>query len=240
MAAVRTGSGLVTLCTKKSVVDILKTKLIEAMSMSYEDNTFEAVILNSDSIAMGPGMGNDEFTFKQVRSILSKEGCPVVLDADALNVLKDNLELLKNSNRKIVITPHMGEMSRITGINIKELVENRIDIAVNFAKEYNVVVLLKGYNTIITDGREVFINSTGSSKMASGGMGDALTGIIASFIGQGYDVFKAAILGAYIHGYCGDILSKDMFCVNASHIIEKLPYIVEDLINKHENQLKLQ
>ena len=240
MAAVRTGSGLVTLCTKKSVVDILKTKLIEAMSMSYEDNTFEAVILNSDSIAMGPGMGNDEFTFKQVRSILSKEGCPVVLDADALNVLKDNLELLKNSNRKIVITPHMGEMSRITGINIKELVENRIDIAVNFAKEYNVVVLLKGYNTIITDGREVYINSTGSSKMASGGMGDALTGIITSFIGQGYEVLKATILGAYIHGYCGDILSKDMFCVNASHIIEKLPYIVEDLINKHENQLKLQ
>ena len=131
-------------------------------------------------------------------------------------------------------------MSRITGINIKELVENRIDIAVNFAKEYNVVVLLKGYNTIITDGREVFINSTGSSKMASGGMGDALTGIIASFIGQGYDTLRAAILGAYIHGYCGDILSKDMFCVNASHIIEKLPYIVEDLINKHENQLKLQ
>ena len=134
----------------------------------------------------------------------------------------------------------MGEMSRLTGINIKELVENRIDIAVNFAKEYNVVVLLKGYNTIITDGREVYINSTGSSKMASGGMGDALTGIITSFIGQGYEVLKATILGAYIHGYCGDILSKDMFCVNASHIIEKLPYIIEDLINKHENQFKLQ
>src|SRR5699024_3259108 len=103
-----------------------------------------------------------------------------------------------------------------------------------------VVVLLKGYNTIITDGREVYINSTGSSKMASGGMGDALTGIITSFIGQGYEVLKATILGAYIHGYCGDILSKDMFCVNAYHIIEKLTYINEDLINKHENQFKLQ
>ena len=76
--------------------------------------------------------------------------------------------------------------------------------------------------------------------MASGGMGDALTGIVASFIGQGYDTLRATILGAYIHGYCGDILSKDMFCVNASHIIEKLPYIIEDLINKHENQFKLQ
>ena len=235
MSAVRTGAGLVTLCTKKSIVDILKNKLVEAMSMTYEDNTYEDVITNSDSIAIGPGMGNDEFTFKQVKNIISKEGCPVVLDADALNVLKDNLELLKNSNRKIVITPHMGEMSRLTGINIKELVENRIDIAVKFAKEYNVIVLLKGYNTIITDGSEVYINSTGNSKIASGGMGDALTGIIASFIGQGYEVLKATILGAYIHGYCGDILSKDMFCVNASHIIEKLPYIIENLIKKQEN-----
>ena len=239
MSAVRTGSGLVTLCTKKSIVDILKSKLVEAMSMSYENNTFEDVISNSDSIAMGPGMGNDEFTFKQVKNILSKEGCSVVLDADALNVLKDNLELLKNSNRRIVITPHMGEMSRLTGIPINKLIEDRIEIAVKFAKKYDVIVLLKGYNTIITDGNEVYINSTGNSKMASGGMGDALTGIIASFIGQGYDVFKAAILGAYIHGYCGDVLSKDMFCVNASHIIEKLPYIVEDLVNKHENEFKL-
>ena len=230
MSAVRSGAGLVTLCTKKSIVDILKSKLVEAMSMSYEDNTFDNVISNSDSIAMGPGMGNDEFTFKQVKNILSKEGCSVVLDADALNVLKDNLELLKNSNRRIVITPHMGEMSRLTGIPINKLIEDRIEIAVKFAKKYDVIVLLKGYNTIITDGTEVFINSTGSSKMASGGMGDALTGIIASFIGQGYDVFKAAILGAYIHGYCGDVLSKDMFCVNASHIIEKLPYIGEILI----------
>lgn len=235
MSAVRTGAGLVTLCTKKSIVDILKNKLVEAMSMTYEDNTYEDVITNSDSIAIGPGMGNDEFIFKKVKNILSKEGCPVVLDADALNVLKDNLELLKNSNRKIVITPHMGEMSRLTGIKIKKLVENRIDIAVKFAREYNVIVLLKGYNTIITDGSEVYINSTGNSKMASGGMGDALTGIIASFIGQGYEVLKDTILGAYIHGYCGDILSKDMFCVNASHIIEKLPYIIENLIKKQEN-----
>lgn len=230
-AAVRSGAGLVTLCTKKSIVDILRSKIVEAMTMSYEDCTFQKVILNSDSIAIGPGMGNDEFTITYVNNIISKEGCPVVLDADALNVLKDNLELLKKSKRKIVITPHMGEMSRLTGIAISNIVENRIEIAVNFAKEYGVVVLLKGYNTIITDGNEVYVNSTGSSKMASGGMGDALTGIIASFIGQGYEPFKAAILGAYIHGYCGDVLSKNMFCVNASHIIEKLPYVIETLVN---------
>ena len=229
-AAVRSGAGLVTLCTKKSILDILKSKLVEAMSMSYEDIAFEGVISNSDSIAIGPGMGNNELTLKCVKNILSKNGCPVVLDADALNVLKGNLELLKNSKRKIIITPHMGEMSRLTGVDVESLIENRIGIAVNFAKEYKVIVLLKGYNTIITDGNEVYVNSTGNSKMASGGMGDALTGIVASFIGQGYEPLEATIISAYIHGYCGDILSKDMFCVNASHVIEKLPYIIESFV----------
>lgn len=200
------------------------------MSMSYEDIAFEGVISNSDSIAIGPGMGNNELTLKCVKNILSKNGCPVVLDADALNVLKGNLELLKNSKRKIIITPHMGEMSRLTGVDVESLIENRIGIAVNFAKEYKVIVLLKGYNTIITDGNEVYVNSTGNSKMASGGMGDTLTGIIASFIGQGYEPFKATIVSVYIHGYCGDILSKEMFCVNASHVIEKIPYVVEYLV----------
>lgn len=229
--AVRSGAGLVTLCTEKAVVSILQSKMVEAMIMSYEDSGFEKLIVNSDSIAIGPGMGNSENTFNLVKDILSTEGCPVVIDADGLNVLQDNLDLLKNSKRQIVITPHMGEMSRLTGLSSKEIIENRIDVAVNFAKKYGVIVLLKGYNTIITNGEEVYINSTGNSKMASGGMGDALTGIIASFIGQGYDVLKATILSAFIHGYSGDMLSKDMFCVNASHIIEKLPYAIETLVD---------
>ncbi len=228
--AVRSGAGLVTLCTEKSVVSILQSKTIESMIMSYEDSGYEEIIVNSDSIAIGPGMGNNEDTFNLVKNILSKEGCPVVIDADGLNVLKDNLQLLKNGKRQIVITPHMGEMSTLTGISTKDIVKNRIEIAVDFAKKYGIIVLLKGYNTIITDGEEVYINSTGNSKMASGGIGDTLTGIISSFIGQGYKPLKATILGAFIHGYCGDILSKDMFCVNASHIIEKLPYTIETLV----------
>lgn len=228
---VRSGAGLVTLCTAKSIVNILRGKLVEAMTMSYEDSGFEETIANSNSIAVGSGMGNNENTFNIVKNILSKEGCPVVIDADGLNVLKDNLELLKNSKRQIVITPHMGEMSRLTGVSAKEIIKNRIEVARDFAKKYGIIVLLKGYNTIITDGEEVYINSTGNSKMASGGMGDTLTGIIVSFIGQGYEPLKATILSAYIHGYTGDILSEGMFCVNASHIIEKLPYVIETLVD---------
>lgn len=229
-AAVRSGAGLVTLCTKQSIADILKGKLVEAMTMTYEDENFQDLIMNSDSIAIGPGMGSNDFTLNLVRKILSKEGCPVVLDADALNVLKDNLNILKDSKRKIVITPHMGEMSRLTGVSINDINEDKVNIAVNFANKYGIIVLLKGYNTIITNGIEVYVNSTGNSKMASVGMGDTLTGIITSFIAQGYDVFKATILGAYIHGYVGDKLSNKMFCVNASHIIEELPYSIEEIL----------
>jgi len=110
-----------------------------------------------------------------------------------------------------------------------KLNENKIDIAKEFAKKYNVILLLKGFNTIITDGKTLQINPTGSSAMASGGMGDCLTGIIASFISQGYDILTATCVGAYVHGYCGDKLSKKMFCVNANHILEALPSIIKEI-----------
>lgn len=167
-AAVRSGAGLVTLCTKQSITDILKSKLVEAMTMTYEDEDFQDLIMNSDSIAIGPGMGNNNFTLNLVRKILSNEGCPVVLDVEALNVLKDNLNILKDSKRKIVITPHMGEMSRLTGVSINDINEDKVNIAVNFANKYGIIVLLKGYNTIITNWIEVYVNPTGNSKMASG------------------------------------------------------------------------
>ena len=228
-SAVRSGAGLVTLFTKESIIDNLRNKIVEAMIMSYEDKEFKDKISKSDSIAIGPGMGNNKSTFEYVKEIILTEGCPVVIDADGLNVLQNNLDILSMAKRKIIMTPHMGEMSRLTGISINELVDDRINIAQNFAKKYNVILLLKGYNTIITDGYSIYINTTGNSKMASGGMGDALTGIIASFIGQKYKALQATILGAYIHGKCGDELSKNMFCVNASHIIESIPYTLSKI-----------
>lgn len=111
-------------------------------------------------------------------------------------------------------------MARLLGIEIKDVERDRIGIAKDFAKENGVTVLLKGYNTIITDGDKVFVNPTGNSAMASGGMGDTLTGIITSLISQGVNSFDAAILGAYIHGYIGDELSKENFTVSAMEIIK--------------------
>jgi len=229
-AAVRSGAGLVTLGCDSSIQNILSEKLVEAMTVSTNDEKrLDPLIIKSNCIAIGPGLGNNHGTLKLLEKVLLNSKCPVVIDSDGLNVLEGNLEMLKNRKCQIVLTPHMGEMARISGFSIDEINENKIDIAKAFAKTHDVVLLLKGFNTIITDGKTVQINPTGSSAMASGGMGDCLTGIIASFISQGYDSLTAACASAYVHGYCGDKLSKKMFCVNANHILEALPSIIKEI-----------
>ena len=228
--AVRSGAGLVTLCCSEELQMGLSMKLTEAMTISFKDrDRLKEVLLKCNSIAIGPGMGNNEDTFEVVKYALENAKCPVVIDADGINVLKESLFILKNRENGVILTPHLGEMSRITGLDIDYIKENRIKVSEEFAKEYGVVIILKGYNTIITDGSTTIINPTGNSSMASGGMGDCLTGIIASFIGQGYKLMEAAALSTYIHGYAGDRLSEEMFCVNASHVLESLPYVIKEL-----------
>ncbi|MBV1820939.1 NAD(P)H-hydrate dehydratase, partial [Bacteroidales bacterium MSK.15.36] len=128
----------------------------------------------------------------------------------------------------IILTPHPGEMSRLTGMSIKDINKNRIDIAKGFARENQVIILLKGYNTVITDGYKTFVNSTGNSAMASGGMGDILTGIIASFLAQGYNPLESASIAAFLHGYCGDKLSQNMHSVSASEVLRIFPYVMKN------------
>lgn len=230
-AAVKTGSGLVTLGTPKELQPILSEKLIEAMTICLEDEEkIEEAITKSDIVAIGPGLGNNERTLKLLKKVIEKANCSIVIDADGINVLKDNLYLVKHSERKIILTPHLGEMSKITGMTVEKIEEDRIGVAKSFAEEYGVIVLLKGYNTVVTDGKEVYINSTGNSAMASGGMGDCLTGIIASFIGQGYPAIKAAYISAYIHGYCGERVSQKKFTVTASDILNEVPYAIKEIL----------
>jgi len=162
----------------------------------------------------------------------------LVIDADGLNVLEAKCEILKPLCFHVVITPHPGEMARLTGKSKKEIEENRIDVARDFAKEYGVIVVLKGYHTVITDGEKVYINSTGSSAMAQGGMGDALTGMIASLSGQGISAFEAAVLGTYIHGCIGDQLSNKRYSVKASEIIENIPLYMKELQSRKERAEK--
>lgn len=230
--AVRSGAGLITLCCDEDILEILRSKLTEAMTIASKDmEEVNKLLINSNCIAVGPGMGNNENTYKVLKFILENSKCPVVIDADGINVLSNNLNILENCKVSVVLTPHLGEMSRITGLPIDYIEKNRIKVAKEFAKEHKVTILLKGYNTVITDGDTVIVNPTGNSSMASGGMGDCLTGIITSFIAQGQSTIDAAMAGAFLHGYCGDVLSKDMFNVTAEDILGTIPYIIKKLQN---------
>ncbi|MGL5244175.1 MAG: ADP-dependent NAD(P)H-hydrate dehydratase, partial [Sarcina sp.] len=143
--------------------------------------------------------------------------------------LSNNIHLLKNCKKKIIITPHPGEMSTITGYSIDYINMNRIAVAKEVANKYNIIVLLKGYYTVITDGNIVYVNPTGNSAMASGGMGDCLTGIITSMIGQGVPILEAVVLSAYIHGYIGDELSQWNNSVVATDIINSLQRTIKNI-----------
>lgn len=223
-SAVKCGSGLVTVICDKEIQPILSCKLSEAMTANYnEKERIDKLIKSSNVIGFGCGMGDIKATLDMLHYLINNANCHLVIDADGLNVLKNDTSILKKYKNKIVITPHLGEMSRLTGESISYIQENKIDVAKSFAKENNIIVLLKGYETVITDGYITYINPTGNSSMANGGMGDCLLGIITSFIGQGIDVFEAVVCAAFIHGYIGDELSKQLYTVNATDIIKKIP-----------------
>lgn len=230
-AAVKSGSGLVTLCCSSSLQHILSSKLEEAMTCSYENTERLMELINtSNGIAIGPGLGNNKTTLELLDLVIENAHCPLIIDADGLNVLSENLNLLKKAKSPIIITPHPGEMSRLTGLTVGQISSSRVDIAKKFALDHNIIVLLKGYETVITDGHKAYINPTGNSSMASGGMGDCLTGIITSFVSQGLSPLDAAACGAYIHGYAGDRLSRDRYCVNAGAVIEEIPYAMKEML----------
>jgi NAD(P)H-hydrate epimerase len=180
----------------------------------------------SDSIAIGPGMSQNRETQKLIRNIVGKFDKPVILDADGINAFVGHLDALKGHGCALVLTPHAGEMARLVGKDVREVQENRKDIALGFAALYNTVLVLKGHNTVVAsaDGK-LYINDTGNAGMASGGVGDVLTGMTASFAGQGLDLFSASALAVYFHGLAGDLAAKEkgVLSLVATDILNKLP-----------------
>lgn len=228
-SAVRSGGGLVTLIADNDIKEIMQTRLTEAMVIDYEDNELEKLINTADIIACGPGLGQTEKSKYILKKIINESKCNLVIDADAINIISEEKELLAKIKGRAVLTPHSGEMSRLTGKSIKEINGNRISVCTEFAEKNNVVVLLKGYKTIIANDNRCIVNPTGNSKMATGGMGDCLTGMIAAFIGQGKDIFNGTVLAAYIHGLIGDELAQDRYSINARDIIELIPKTINKL-----------
>ena len=230
-SAVKCGSGLTTLVCEKYVQDILSTKFCEAMTLDIQNKEkVKKLISECDAIGFGCGMGDTEDTYTKLKYVLENSKCPVVIDADGLNCLKNKKDLLEKHPNRIIITPHLGEMARLTGYSISHIRDNKVDVAKEFAQKYKMIVLLKGYETVITDGNYTYINPTGNSSMANGGMGDTLLGIITSFAGQGMTNLMSAVCGAYIHGYIGENLSKDLYTVNASDVIAQIPFVMKEFV----------
>lgn len=228
-SAMRAGCGLVTLATSKYARKFASSQLLEEMTIEYEDDfLLDEIIEKSDSIAIGSGLGRTEDKAKLLEKLIETDK-KIIVDADAIFHLKKLL--LNYDYENIVITPHEGEFSKLIDVSVEKLHENREKYAREFASMYNIKVLLKGKNTLITDGNMTYYIDKGSYKMATGGMGDLLTGIIASFAASGMNLFDAAISGAYIHSYIADILAKDMYTVLASDIIERLPFVINDILS---------
>lgn len=222
-ACVRAGAGLTTLVTTKYVQDKLSSKLIEAMTTNIQErDTLMDLLTNINVIAIGPGIDKEDRYKEIFMDLLKYKDKKFVIDAGAFDLIKNNKGIMEKIKDRAIFTPHPGEMARLIDKSIEYVEENRINVAKDFAKENKVIVLLKGYNTIITDGEYVYINDTGNSKMASGGMGDCLTGIIAAILAQGHSLIESALIGAYVHGVAGGLASEGKYCTIASEVIENI------------------
>ncbi len=242
MSAMRSGAGLVTLGIPGSLNPILETQLFEVMTQSLpethdglvdakaSDMILNHLLTDKKCLAIGPGLGQSDETTGLVKEIISGCTVPIVMDADGINNLAGEPMCLKKANVPVILTPHPGEMARLLGISAKSVQKDRINTARNFAKEFNVHIVLKGARTVIAhpDGK-IFINPTGNPGMATGGMGDVLTGVIAGLITQGYPIEHAAHTGVYLHGAAADILSQTNGPVG---------YLAGEVMNAIPNQIQ--
>ena len=217
-SALRSGAGLVRVATSAEVQAVVAS--FEPSYMTYpllcDDEglidfprvrtSLEKLIETASVIAVGPGLGQSPGILELVRFLITEVNKPLVLDADALNVLTGHLDLLASHAGPLIITPHPGEFARLSGKTVAEVQSDRINLAATMAAaSESLIVVLKGKGTIVTDGRGYYVNTTGNPGMATGGTGDILTGVIAAMLAQKLPAFQAAELGVFIHGLAGDI-----------------------------------
>jgi hydroxyethylthiazole kinase-like uncharacterized protein yjeF len=210
-AALRSGCGLATVYTPKCGYEILQTASPEAMVITDENFhkiTKIAFDFEPKAIGIGMGIGQDYETVKAFHSFVNSNTIPLIIDADALNILSEHEDWLKLLPKSSILTPHPRELERLIGSWTDDF--EKIEKVRAFAKEHHLVVLIKGAYTLIIDEKNVFVNSSGNQALATGGSGDVLSGMIASFRAQGYQAVDAALLGVYFHGRTADIAMNDM------------------------------
>ena len=244
-AAMRAGAGLVTIGIPKSLntaiikikpAEVMTLPLAETKELTLSSKAFKKIsdfAKKADVLVIGPGLSQNKSTQRLIRKVIMAVDKPMVIDADGLNALIGNLNILRGTRyavRGTILTPHPGEMARLLGVNVANIQNKRKEIAQEFARDYGLTLVLKGNHTIVADRKKhLFKNTTGNPGMASAGSGDVLSGIIAAFLGQGLAPFTAAKYGVFLHGLAGDLAAKEKTQLGmiASDIIEKIPAAIK-------------
>ncbi|TCP23821.1 NAD(P)H-hydrate epimerase [Scopulibacillus darangshiensis] len=226
--ALRSGIGLLTISTPEEIWTAVSTHAVEATYVSRDDIQFD----HYDGIALGPGLGREKSTAHLVKKALSHDDIPLLIDADGLFHLKSYIKLLKKRQAPVVITPHPGEMARLTGLTIKEIENNRFQTAKAFAVNHGIYVVLKGKYTVIStpDGNQ-FVNDTGNAALAKGGTGDVLTGMIFAFMFQHQSLLSAICNAVHLHGMVAEHLtlhSHSKLDVLASDVTQAIPVVLHN------------
>jgi hydroxyethylthiazole kinase-like uncharacterized protein yjeF len=243
VGALRAGAGLVTVGVPKGLNAILENKLTEAMTAPLPEtdegtlslaaeNTIHQLMEGKTAVALGPGLSTHQETTALVRRIVGRCPLPMVIDADGLNALSGHLEALVPAQGKTILTPHPGEMARLSGMSTGEIQADRIGTAAKFAEDHRCCLVLKGARTLIAEpGGAVYVNPTGNPALSSGGTGDVLTGLVAGFAARGWPLTKAAVCGTYLHGLAADFLAEDMgeFGMLAGELLDVLPSLTASL-----------
>lgn len=232
-AAYRSGAGLVRILTPEENRVILQTLLPEAVMTTFEqnerealDNILEEALSWATVAAIGPGLGRKPWAYHMMKLTLQKFHGPLVIDADALNILSEHMEWLEQHEGDVILTPHVGEFSRLTGVESREISKDISGWAVAFAREHHCICILKDAPSAaaLPDGT-CYMNTTGNSGMSTGGSGDVLTGILTGLLAQKVDPSDAALLGMWLHGRAGDLAMEQegVYGLLARHLLEYLP-----------------
>lgn len=240
LAALKIGAGYVTLSSCSSIIPLIASMLPEATYISLNEtqdgtiskkNTIKE-LYSYNVVSIGCGITTNDETRDFVFNIINELNInqKLIIDADGINILANHKGEISLKNA--IITPHPKELSRLINVPVEEIINNREKYARITAQTYECITVLKGHDSIITNGNEILINPTGSSALAKAGTGDVLTGIISGLLAQNVSPFDAAILGTYIHGLSGDFAKEDLteYSVLASDVIEYIPFALNEII----------
>ena len=231
MGCLYSGAGIVKVMSDEKVIDMLPLKIPECIGISRSKPITKEELSHYDAILIGCGLSLEKESYLLTSDVLLNASSPLVIDADALTILSTHMSLLEDINVPVILTPHIGEFKRLWPM---EEGYDLMEEADQFAKTYNVILVLKGPHTIITDGKEHYRIASGNKAMAVGGMGDTLAGMITSFLGQGYAPLSAALLATYIHGFTGDILARKRYSVLPEELSKHIPMAMHILSEKLE------